>query len=179
MTEYSEKRNRSFDPIDRRVDQWLETGLNFVDGVAGNRPGKRKANRINRRSKSNLETVSRWVGDKLDWLFEDEDDWSEPWQNSQNMSMNEDQVVPSTIKRPLDAISRRKANFINSPNEEEIRLNDEDWLEESNFRVDRWERSDFNNQSINEKDEIKKTQVSRSLNKRSMPRSTRRRLNNN
>ena len=35
------RQQRSRDPLERRMDQWFETGRQFVDGVAGNRPGKR------------------------------------------------------------------------------------------------------------------------------------------
>ena len=38
-----QRRKGSKDPLDRRVDKWIETGRQVVDGVAGNRPGMRKA----------------------------------------------------------------------------------------------------------------------------------------
>ena len=34
---------RPKDPLERRMDQWFETGRQFVDGVSGTRPGQRKA----------------------------------------------------------------------------------------------------------------------------------------
>ena len=60
---------------ERRRDVWLETGRQIVDGVSGRRPGQR-------RSSLDLESVGRWVGDKVDWLLEEDDDWREPWQES-------------------------------------------------------------------------------------------------
>ena len=32
-------RQRSGAPLDRRMDKWIQTGKQVVDGVAGNRPG--------------------------------------------------------------------------------------------------------------------------------------------
>mgnify|MGYP001421621138 CR=1 FL=1 len=42
MEERYEHLERSRDPRDRRLDQWLETGRQLVDGVAGRRPGQRR-----------------------------------------------------------------------------------------------------------------------------------------
>ena len=38
-----QRRQGSRQPLERRVDKWIETGRQVVDGVAGNRPGMRKA----------------------------------------------------------------------------------------------------------------------------------------
>ena len=35
-------RQRSRAPLDRRMDKWIQTGKQVVDGVAGNRPGQRR-----------------------------------------------------------------------------------------------------------------------------------------
>ena len=51
------------DRRDRRLDTWIETGRQFVDGVSGRRPGQR-------RSSFDLDSVGRWVGDKVEWLLE-------------------------------------------------------------------------------------------------------------
>ena len=79
---------------ERRRDVWLETGRQIVDGVSGRRPGQR-------RSSLDLESVGRWVGDKVEWLLEEEDDWREPWQEPAVRSGRRG-------KRPLEAISRRQ-----------------------------------------------------------------------
>ena len=39
-------------PLDRRVDKWLETGRQFVDGVSGTRPGMRRINSTGFKSSS-------------------------------------------------------------------------------------------------------------------------------
>ena len=69
-----QRRQRSRDPLDRRFDQWLETGRQLVDGVAGTRPGQRGSGRTDRRSTPSLENVGRWVGDKIDWFLEEDED---------------------------------------------------------------------------------------------------------
>ena len=63
------------DRRDRRLDTWIETGRQFVDGVSGRRPGQR-------RSSFDLDSVGRWVGDKVEWLLEEDDAWREPWQDT-------------------------------------------------------------------------------------------------
>jgi hypothetical protein len=92
MEERYERLERSRDPRDRRLDQWLETGRQLVDGVAGRRPGQRRPG-------LDLDSVGRWVGDKVEWLLEEDDDWREPWQESAEPKARR--------KQPLQAISRR------------------------------------------------------------------------
>ena len=122
MEERYERLERSRDPRDRRLDQWLETGRQLVDGVAGRRPGQRRAG-------LDLDSVGRWVGDKVEWLLEEDDDWREPWQDSAEPK--------GRGKRPLQAISRRSrqrsvpAAASSSP---------DDWPEDDLFQVQRWQR---------------------------------------
>ena len=82
--------------MERRLDTWLETGHQLVDGVSGRRPGQR-------RTSLDLDSMGRWVGEKVDWLLDDDDDWREPWQ---------EQTSPEASsrggKRPLQAVSRRR-----------------------------------------------------------------------
>ena len=59
--------------MERRLDTWLETGRQLVDGVSGRRPGQR-------RTSLDLDSMGRWVGEKVEWLLDDDDDWREPWQ---------------------------------------------------------------------------------------------------
>ncbi len=135
LNQQSQKRRYSSrDPLDRRVDKWIETGRQFVDGVAGNRPGKRRPGKIVRNSTSNLENMGRWVGDKIDWFLEDEDAWLEPWQS-------EVQVSSVTTKKPLHAISRRmlKSSASSTSDFQADDLSDQ-WPSEDNFRIDRWQR---------------------------------------
>ena len=88
------------DRRDRRLDTWIETGRQFVDGVSGRRPGQR-------RSSFDLDSVGRWVGDKVEWLLEEDDAWREPWQDT-------DRPLRSG-KRPLEAISRRGRQVASAP----------------------------------------------------------------
>ena len=95
---------RSHDVGDRRFDQWLETGRQLVDGVAGTRPGRRPAG--GPRPSVDFESVGRWVGDKIDWLMDEEEDWRDPVEPPQRADATA--TARSIRKRPLDAISRRQ-----------------------------------------------------------------------
>ena len=122
---------------ERRRDVWLETGRQIVDGVSGRRPGQR-------RSSLDLESVGRWVGDKVEWLLEEDDDWREPWQGGGSRSGR----FPL---RPLEAISRRQQQpamqqpaFQQPPAASPLPPDagsPDDWPEDDSFRVDRWQRS--------------------------------------
>lgn len=136
---------RSRDPFDQRIDQWVETGRQFVDGVSGRRPGQR-------RGALALDSVGRWVGDKVDWLLEDDDNWREPWQDSDRSPESPPERSPSRTaarsqaRRPLDAISRRGRP---GPSQEAASAmgvmpdddDDQGWPEDDSFRVQRWQRS--------------------------------------
>lgn len=104
--------------MERRLDTWLETGRQLVDGVSGRRPGQR-------RTSLDLDSMGRWVGEKVEWLLDDDDDWREPWQ---------DQALPDASrqggKRPLQAVSRRRPP-----------TTDDSWPEDDSFRVQRWQRN--------------------------------------
>ena len=162
------KRSRSNDSLDRRVDQWIETGRQFVDGVSGTRPGKRRTSRF---SASSFETMGRWVEDKLDWLLEDDDSWREPWKS-------EPKFMESRKKRPLEAVSRRSLNLTKSlpPNNDLSRESLDEWPSESTFRVSRWKRSDLeeiNSQSVTSNQEISQNSDTY---RRPLPKSSRRRF---
>tara|TARA_Y100001968_G_scaffold275985_1_gene270038 strand:- start:13256 stop:13777 length:522 start_codon:yes stop_codon:yes gene_type:complete len=162
-------RQRSKDPLERRMDQWFETGRQFVDGVAGNRPGQRRRGKT---ISSGLDNVGRWVEDKIDWFLEEEDDWMEPHE----LEQEEKQMTYSSSKRPLEAISLRANKSLESA---QIRRESDDqndlWPDESTFRVNKWQRQaseDMNNamQSSTDYSGAKK-----SSNNRPLPRSSRRR----
>ena len=156
------RRQRSRDSLDRRGDNWIETGRQFVDGVSGNRPGKRKPG-------SRMDSVGRWVGDKLDWLLEEEDGWLEPWQT--DIPMNS-----SGNKRPLDAISRRVSKNISSvPQKVEKNSPSGEWPEESSFRVNKWRRPLGDESKNFESFSSSSRTSSRSERNRPLPRSSRRR----
>ena len=150
------------------MDNWIETGRQFVDGVAGNRPGTRRTNSP-RLSSASFEKVGRWVGDKLDWLLEDEDGWLEPWQTDSSESF-------SDSKRPLEAVSRRVSHSIpSSPKDSQENLDQDEWPEESSFRVERWRRSPSVNENINSERLLKRRRDSIGSDRRPLPRSNRRR----
>ena len=126
---------RSQDSGDRRLDQWIETGRQLVDGVAGTRPGRRSAGGV--RPSMDLETVGRWVGDKIDWLMDEEEDWRDPVQPP----LRTESPSASSRKRPLDAISRRQIVAPVSESQPTYREDDNSWPDDESFRVERWSRS--------------------------------------
>ncbi len=160
--------SRSRETIDHRLDQWFETSRQFVDGVAGTRPGKRHSVISARRGRSNLETVGRWVSDKIDWFLDDDE-----WQDSLE---NESKLTYSGKKRPLQAISRRGLQKVPSnqlSNEEEFIASNE-WPDDSTFRLERWQRR----QTQPKRNQERSINIrSQSLNntQRPLPRSSRRR----
>ena len=128
MEERYEHLERSRDPRDRRLDQWLETGRQLVDGVAGRSPGQRRPG-------LDLDSGGGWVGAKVEWLLEEDDDWREPWQESAEPK--------ARGKRPLHAISRRSRQrsmpAAAAPSVAESSGSD-DWPEDDLFQVQRWQR---------------------------------------
>ena len=156
---------RSPDPFDRRLDRWLDTGRQLVDGVSGARPGRRGVDRFD--GASRLDAVGRWVGDRIDWLLDEEDDWREPpesssrWDSPRSPSRpivsasasRMDRPVSSGRKRPLEALSRRQpvlppptaveptASAPSVQPDPVVSEADDAWPDDDNFRVDRWKRS--------------------------------------
>ena len=126
---------RNQDIGDRRFDQWIETGRQLVDGVAGTRPGRRSSGGA--RPSMDLESVGRWVGDKIDWLMDDEEDWRDPVKPP----LREDSTAISSRKRPLDAISRRQVVAPVPEPESTHGGDDNSWPDDESFRVERWSRS--------------------------------------
>ncbi len=160
----------SREPLERRLDQLIETGRQFVDGVAGNRPGKRRAGRNDRRPERSFETVGRWVGDKIDWFLEDNGDMSEPWPMDQKESRKYESKN-FRDKRPLDAISKRGTHAITK--EAELRESapiEDKWPDDSIFKVNRWQRGFGKNNP-----DSLGTNESGKLLQRRLPRSSRRR----
>ena len=165
MEERYERLERSRDPRDRRLDQWLETGRQLVDGVAGRRPGQRRPG-------LDLDSVGRWVGDKVEWLLEEDDDWREPWQESAEPMARR--------KQPLQAISRRSRQRsmpaaasqpppTAAPSGAESSAS-EDWPEDDLFRVQRWQRDQIQRSSTQGEPQDQPPSARRGL-----PRSSRRR----
>ena len=133
-------RQRSRDRLNRRMDQWISTGKQVVDGVAGNRPGQNRGRWQDKTTAPNFKKVGRWMEEKIDWFFEDDDDWldnedldDEPFQESLN-----------NTKRPLTAISLRAPKAL--PPQIEGRRNNSDeldeWPDDQSFKLNKWERKD-------------------------------------
>ncbi len=157
-------RERSFD---QRLDQLIETGRQVVDGVAGNRPGKRNLASIERNSLSRFSNVGRWVEDKLDWLLEDDEDWMEEPLNSNSRLNNVNR------KKPLEAISQRNLkDFDKNSYGQQVNsdMNDE-WPEDSTFKIDKWSRV-HSKENEDSKTSLEKINSSR----RPLPRSSRKRI---
>ena len=58
----------SFDKniVDKQVDKIFETGRQFVDGVSGARPGKRRNSDFQGITSKSVKKVGRWVSEKVD-----------------------------------------------------------------------------------------------------------------
>ncbi len=138
---------RGQDVGDRRLDQWIETGRQLVDGVAGTRPGRRSAGGA--RPAMDFEKVGRWVGDRIDWLMDEEEDWRDPVEPP--LRAEATAKARSSRKRPLDAISRRQGvgqqgvgHQVVAPlsmDESTYGGDDNSWPDDESFRVERWSRS--------------------------------------
>ena len=175
MEERYERLERSRDPRDRRLDQWLETGRQLVDGVAGRRPGQRRPG-------LDLDSVGRWVGDKVEWLLEEDDDWREPWQESAEPMARR--------KQPLQAISRRSRQRSTpsaafqppptaAPSVAESSAPD-DWPDDDLFQVQRWQRDPAQRSSSERSSSERSSSEGEPLDqpptpRRGLPRSSRRR----
>ncbi len=166
----NQSRQRSREPFDRRMDKWIQTGKQVVDGVAGNRPGQRRAGWQDKTNGPNFEKVGRWMEEKIDWFFEDDEDWLEN-EDSYDAPFQESTI---NTKRPLGAISLRAPKAL-PPSIEEKRntLNKiDEWPDDQSFKLNRWERKNNlikqNEQNLNNSFPDK-----RSTKRRNIPRSSR------
>ena len=147
------------DPLDQRVDRWVTAGRQFVEGVAGSRPGGRPAPRgTDRRPplRPRMDELGRWVEGRLDWLLDDGDDWREPWQESERSTpepppQQQQTAAPGRPRRQgLEAVSRRgrPGSSPSQPPAPEPRLSsgtatsddDGDWPDDASFTLPRWQR---------------------------------------
>jgi len=133
-------RQRSRASLDRRMDKWIQTGKQVVDGVAGNRPGQRRGGWQDKETSANFEKVSRWMEEKIDWFFDDDDDWLD------NEYLDDESFQESTnkSKRPLSAISLRAPKALPPQIEEGTKNSDEldEWPDDQSFKLNKWERKD-------------------------------------
>ena len=162
------RRQRPRDPLERRMDQWFETGRQFVDGVSGNRPGQRRKESFGIRNRASIENAGRWMGEKLDWFFEEDDDWSDVPEIQENS-----QLSFTSSKRPLQAISLRVPKAIAPSVQSELTIDDE-WPDETSFRIDRWQRTNSDQDQIS-REPLPSSQRKPTSSRRPLPRSSRRR----
>ena len=135
----NQSRQRSREPLDRRVDKWIRTGKQVVDGVSGNRPGQRRVGWQNKETSPSFEKVGRWVEEKMDWFFDD-DDWLE------NDDLDDESLpeISSNTKKPLSAISLRVPKAL-PPQIDATRNNSDEldeWPEDQSFKLNQWQRKD-------------------------------------
>lgn len=168
-----QRRQRGAEPLDSRFDQWIETGRQLVDGVSGTRPGRRGGGRP--QVGSRLDAVGRWVGDRVDWLLDEDDDWSDRVPTPESSAGTRPR--PSG-KRPLEAMSRRQPLLMPptatrpQPLQEPVQ---EDWPDDEDFRVERWQRSERPPAPAPEPSPSASMPEPRTSVRRSFPRSSRRR----
>ena len=171
--------------LDKQVDKIFETGRQFVDGVSGTRPGKRKDSDFQGISRKNIKNVGRWVTDKMDLFFEEEeDDWYDEEINfeetreiksftRESRSFEDDK---SFSKRPLEALSLRQPKKIHINEQKKLPYGKsnsfDEWPDDSDLKVERWQRSPEQSNEIFPEDENQRSGLS---NGRSLPKSRRRR----
>tara|TARA_B100000965_G_scaffold373050_1_gene363170 strand:- start:412 stop:945 length:534 start_codon:yes stop_codon:yes gene_type:complete len=165
-------RQRSRASLDRRMDKWIETGKQVVDGVAGNRPGQKRGRWQDQTTTPNFEKVGRWMEEKIDWFFEDDEDWLE------NEDFDDDpfqERISSNAKRPLGAISLRAPKAL-PPSIQDKRKNPDEmdeWPDDQSYKLNRWERK--NNFTQQDADNLTDSiEGELSTKRRNIPRSSRR-----
>tara|TARA_B100000212_G_scaffold176289_1_gene132686 strand:+ start:564 stop:1121 length:558 start_codon:yes stop_codon:yes gene_type:complete len=166
--------------LDKKVDQFLEAGRQFVDGVSGTRPGSRRRNSLSRFSSANVKDVGRWISNQVDSIIDDDelDEWYE-----EDKSKNQFKSFRRTIdadskkenflqKKPLEAKSLRDLNESLMIKPARLLTSRDDWPEESDFKVNKWQRSTHDQEEINFE---KNSEYSRRPKTKSFPKSRRRR----
>jgi len=175
------KNNFEIGNLDRKVDQFLEAGRQFVDGVSGTRPGSRRRGRFNRFSRSNVKDVGRWLSDKVDSIFEEEEfeDWYDDTDRSNQFKYFSRDIDSESTKenfmnkRPLRARSLRELNEPASNKAERLLHPVDDWPQEADFKVNKWQRSSNESQENNLE---RNNEMTRTPKTKSFPKSRRRRI---
>ena len=170
--------------VDKQVDKIFETGRQFVDGVSGARPGKKRPSDFQGITSKSVKKVGRWVSEKVDLFFdEDDDDWNDEnfYDNNSDIKTfsresNSYESTKQHSKRPLEAISLRQPKKLQTTEPKQLpygkETKDEDWPDEMNFKVERWQRaSDKDNNTSRDQLNYKEQSKLRNL-----PRSRRRRI---
>ena len=165
--------------VDKQVDKIFETGRQFVDGVSGARPGKRRNSDFQGITSKSVKKVGRWVSEKVD-LFFDEDDDNYYDDNSDiktfTRESNSYESTKTYSKRPLEAISLRQPKNLQTTEQKKLpylkEIKDEDWPDEMDFKVERWQRAS-EKENTTSRDQLNQQGQSKS---RNLPRSRRRRV---
>jgi len=176
----------SFDKniVDKQVDKIFETGRQFVDGVSGARPGKRRNSDFQGITSKSVKKVGRWVSEKVDLFFdEDNDDWDNENFSDDSRDMktfsresNSYESAKPHSKRPLEAKSLRQTKNFQTTEQKKLPYvkenQDEDWPDEIDFKVERWHRAS-EKENTTSRDQSNQQGQSKS---RNLPRSRRRRV---
>ena len=183
----SRKNNRNnLDKLnfERKVDQFIEVGRQFVDGVSGTRPGKRRSTSIKELSKRKASNLTKWVNKKFDSIFDEEDDYDVDYKDDWSYQLEEEQkdtIKPfheneqssrdlnTFQKKSLTAISLR----VSETKPKQLKATNDDWPESEVFQVNRWKRNSFNSESSNS--QIHKNETINNKG-RNLPKSSRRRI---
>ena len=176
----------SFDKniVDKQVDKIFETGRQFVDGVSGTRPGKRRNSEFQGITSKSVKKVGRWVSEKVDLFFdEDNDDWNDENFYDDNSDiktftreLNSFESDKPYSKRSLEAISLRQPKNLQTTEQKKLpyvkESKYEDWPDEMDFKVERWQRASEKENNIS-RDQLNQQGHSKF---RNLPRSRRRRV---
>jgi len=172
----------SFDKniVDKQVDKIFETGRQFVDGVSGARPGKRRNSDFQGITSKSVKKVGRWVSEKVDLFFNEDNDENFYDDNSDiktfSRESNSYESAKKHSKRPLEAISLRQPKNLQTTEQKKLPYSkeskDEDWPDEMDFKVERWQRASENESNTLRDQSIQQVQSQ----SRKLPRSRRRRV---
>ena len=171
--------------VDKQVDKIFETGRQFVDGVSGARPGKRKNSDFQGITSKNVKKVGRWVSEKMDLFFDEENDdlyddenFYEEKSEIKSFTTESSFIQPPyrSSKRPLEALSLRQPKNFQTTDQKKLpyvkESKDEDWPDEMDFKVERWQRASEKENNTS-RDQSNQQVQSKS---RNLPRSRRRRV---
>ena len=170
--------------VDKQVDKIFETGRQFVDGVSGARPCKRRNSDFQGITSKSVKKVGRWVSEKVDLFFDEEnDDWNdENFYDDQSdiktfsRESNSYESTTQHLKRPLEAVSLRQPKNLQTTEQKKLpyvkESNDEAWPDEMDFKVERWQRASENENNTSKDQSIQQVQSK----SRNLPRSRRRRV---
>ena len=166
--------------VDNQVDKIFETGRQFVDGVSGASPGKRRNSDFQGITSKSVKKVGRWVSEKVDLFFDEENDENFYDDQSDIKTFSRESISYESgtqhLKRPLEAISLRQPNNLQTTEQKKLpymkESKDEDWPDEMDFKVERWQRAS-ENENNTLRDQSNQQDKSKS---RNLPRSRRRRV---